>query len=134
MTIEVGRTHELDRVVTPELSAHAMGNEGVHVLATPNLVMLFEACSVRAIQDALEPGQATVGTHLDVRHLAATPIGDTVRIRAELIEVAGKRLVFHVEGFDSAEKIGEGRHERYVVDLGRFLARVQEKADVPRRG
>ena len=83
--------------------------------------------AIKAVDHLLPSGSSTVGTHLDIRHLAATPPGLEVRARAELVEVEGRRLKFKVEAFDPSEKIGEGTHERFIVDLGRLIARAQAK-------
>ena len=87
----------------------------------------MENAAINAVDHLLPSGSATVGTRLDVRHLAATPPGLEVRARAELSEVDGRRLVFHVEAFDSAEKVGEGTHERFITDLNRLVSRAQAK-------
>jgi fluoroacetyl-CoA thioesterase len=94
------------------------------VLATPTLIGLFEMTAVHAIRDALEPGQATVGTHVDVRHLKATPVGDTLTLSAEVTSVDGRRVQFRVRAEDSGGVAGEGTHERVIIDLARFLQRV----------
>ena len=87
----------------------------------------MENAARSAVEPLLPPDQTTVGVRVDVRHLAATPPGEQIRARAELIEVDGRRLVFHVEAFDTHEKIGEGTHERMVVDPARLLARAHAK-------
>ncbi|MDQ6670998.1 MAG: thioesterase [Chloroflexota bacterium] len=106
------------------MTADRWGNTGVMVLATPHLVGLLEATSVRAITEALEPGQSSVGTHVDVRHLKATPVGDTVTLTAEVTAVDGRRVRFHVRADDSTGVAAEGTHERVLIDLARFLQRV----------
>lgn len=108
-------------------TAAAMGSGGVRVLSTPHMIALMEGAAFQAVQPHLAPGETTVGTLVEVRHLAATPVGMEVVARAVLEEVEGRRLRFRVEAHDSREKIGEGRHERYVVRLDRFLARTEEK-------
>ena len=123
-----GMTGEVTRVVTDDLTAHAMDNAGVKVLATPILVMLIEQAAIRAIQPALGEGQSSVGTHVDVRHLAATPVGMTVTARARLVAVDGRKLTYEVEAHDEHEPVARGTHERFVGDTHRFLARVAEKA------
>lgn len=126
-TARPGRVYEQAWEVTPERSAHAYGNLGVHVLATPALLHLIEAaCSLAALEGA-EPGQATVGTYVELKHLAPTPVGDTVRVRAELIEADGRRRRYRVEAYDSAEKVAEGVHERFIINLERFLERARAK-------
>jgi predicted thioesterase len=122
---------ELEIRVTPEAAASAYGNEGVHVLATPRLVHLFETASVLAIREALSPGQSTVGTRIEVAHLAATPLGMTVMVRATLRDVDGRRLIFEAEARDEVELIATGTHERVLIDLTRFLDRVEKKKSRP---
>jgi fluoroacetyl-CoA thioesterase len=108
--------------------ASSFGANAVDVYATPALVALIENAAIKAVDHLLPSGSGTVGTHLDLRHLAATPPGLEVWARAELVEVEGRRLKFKVEAFDPSEKIGEGTHERFIVDLGRLIARAQAKA------
>ena len=128
MEIGPGSTGEVEIVVQPADTADAAGNTGVHVLSTPRLVALLEQAAIRAVATSLPPGASTVGTHLDVKHLAATPVGMTVRARAVVREVDGRRLVYDVEAHDAVEKVAEGRHERVQVNHARFLERVAEKA------
>ena len=122
-----GLSHQLSRVVTEEMTAARLGSGGVDVLATPVMFGLMELASWQAVQPALAPGMTSVGTVVNIRHLAATPVGDTVTARSELIEVDGRRLVFQVEAWDSVQRIGEGVHERFIVHLERFLERVQAR-------
>jgi predicted thioesterase len=131
MAIAPGLVGEVELVVQPADTADALGNRGVHVLATPRLVALLEQAAIRAVAAHLPAGTGTVGTRIDVRHLAATPVGMRARVRAVLREVDGRRLVFDVEGRDDAERVVEGTHERVQVDQARFLARVAAKAARP---
>lgn len=131
MAIEAGLVGEVAVVVQPADTADALGNTGVHVLATPRLVSLLELAAIRAIETHLPPGAGTVGTRIDVRHLAATPVGMRATIRATLREVDGRRFVFVIEGHDEAERIVEGTHERFQIDQARFLARIAAKARRP---
>jgi predicted thioesterase len=91
------------------------------------LVSYFELAAHQLALPALEPGQGTVGSHIDVRHLAATPIGMRVVFRATLAGRDGRRLVFRVEADDEQERVGEGTHERFVVDMARFMGRIARK-------
>jgi predicted thioesterase len=131
MAIEAGLVGEVEVVVQAADTADALGNAGVHVLATPRMVALLELAAIRAVEAHLPPGAGTVGTRIDVRHLAATPVGMRVTIRATLREVAGRRFVFDIEGRDEAERIVEGTHERFQIDQARFLARVAAKGRPP---
>lgn len=126
--ITPGDTAELEITVRPDQTADAMGNRGVTVLATPFLVGLLEEASQAAIRASLPPGGGSVGTSVEMKHLAATPVGMKVRARATVLETDGKRVLFQVEAFDEVEKIAEGKHERFVVgNLERFLDRALKK-------
>jgi fluoroacetyl-CoA thioesterase len=123
-----GATAEVSMLVTPELTAHAMGNRGVHVLATPFLIGLLENAGAAVLRPAFVAGGGSVGTMVEMRHLAATPEGMTVRARATLLETDGKRFLFAVEAWDDKEKVAEGRHERYLVgDIEKFMSRAMRK-------
>jgi fluoroacetyl-CoA thioesterase len=132
MGLEPGATNTLTIVVDQSMTADRFGNTGVQVLATPMLVSYFELAAHRLAMPALEPDQGTVGSHIDIRHLAATPIGMRVTFRATLTERDGRRLVFRVEADDEHERVGEGTHERFVVDMKRFMGRIARKR--PLRG
>ncbi|MBI3967638.1 MAG: thioesterase family protein [Chloroflexi bacterium] len=110
-----------------EHTAHDLGHTGVEVYSTPDLVAAFEMACCDAIGSRLPPGYNHVGVYNEMTHTAATPVGMTVVAKAELVEVDGRRLVFRVEGFDEVEKIGEGRHDRMVVNWSRFEAKLAEK-------
>ena len=127
MTLSVGIVGELTTVVQPEMLANAVGSGGIAVLSTPSMIGLMEGAAHNSVAALLPDGQVTVGTRVDIRHLAATPLGMQVRARAELVEIDGRRLVFRVEAFDAREKIGEGTHERAIVDPARLLTRVNQK-------
>lgn len=107
--------------------ATSYGSGGAAVYATPAMVGLLENAALSGVDPLLPEGWCTVGTHLDVKHLAATPPGMTVRARAELLSVEGRKLIFKVEAFDEKEKIGEGTHERYIIELAKFLAKIESK-------
>jgi len=126
-TLTVGLVGEATATVGDANLASAVGSGGLAVFSTPSLVALMENAARSAVEPLLPADQTTVGVRVDVRHLAASPPGEHVRARAELVEVDGRRLVFRVEAFDSHEKIGEGNHERMVVDPARLLARAMAK-------
>lgn len=113
--------------VVSELTARHLGSGAVSVFATPEMVRLMERAAVNALASHLEPGQQSVGAMVNVRHLAPTPVGATVTARAELTAADGRRLTFHVTANDGVEKIGEGTHERVIIDLARFQARAEAK-------
>jgi len=100
-----------------------MGLPNARVLSTPNMILGLERTSRNMLLPLLDPGYDSVGTHVDVYHLAATPLGMTVTFRSEIVSVD-----FKVEAFDEKEKIAEGTHQRFIVHAQRFAARVQEKA------
>ncbi len=127
MEIRPGLVGEIEIVVQAQDTADALGNKGVHVLATPRLIGLIEDAGIRAVQPHLPAGAGTVGTRIDVKHLAATPVGMRVRARAILREVDGRRYVYDVEAHDETEKVAEGTHERFQINQARFLERVAEK-------
>lgn len=125
--IPLGARHETKVVVTREQAIDFMGLDGARVLSTPRLILELEMASHNAIQPHLEAGFDSVGTHVDVKHLAATPIGMSVTVIAEVISVENRRVRCRVEAFDEREKIAEGTHERFVVNAARFADRVQAK-------
>ncbi|HEV8614637.1 MAG TPA: thioesterase family protein [Methylomirabilota bacterium] len=128
MDIAPGTIHEVTETVTEDRTAHAMGNRGVMVYATPFVIGLLEHAAAGMITPHLPAGASTVGTMVEMKHLAATPVGMTVRATARLLETDGRRYLFSVEAWDEKEKIAEGRHERFVVpDLAKFLARTMKK-------
>ena len=118
-------------VVGTRDTAPHVGSGKIKVLATPVMVSLMEEAALNAVEGLLPPGHQTVGTRLDITHVAATPVGLRVTARAELTRVEGRRLTFRVWAEDEHERIGEGTHERIVVEVSRFDRRAQDKA--PRR-
>ncbi len=121
-------TGEATVEVTADLTARHLGSGTVAVFATPEMVRLMERAAVNALKPYLAPGQQSVGTMVNVRHLAATPVGATVTARARLVAVEGRRLTFAVTAHDGTDLIGEGTHERALIDLARFEAKVKAKA------
>jgi predicted thioesterase len=127
-TLEPGLTATVTRIVGPGDTATAFASGAVEVLATPRLIGLLEEAAVLAIEPALAEEQTTVGTRVDMRHLAATPIGMRVTATAELLEVEERRLRFRIQAHDERELVAEGTHERAIVNRARFLERVAQKA------
>ena len=127
--IKIGLTDELSEVVTAELTASALGSGLVPALATPAMIALMENASVSAIQEYLEAGETSVGIEVNVKHLAATPVGMLVRARAEVLSADKRRVKFRVEAWDDKEKIGEGTHVRAIVDEARFKERIAQKRE-----
>ena len=122
-----GLVGQIEMVVHEENTARHLGSGNVAVLATPEMIMLMERAAVAAVDHLLPDGYRTVGVEVNVRHLAATPVGMRVRAQAELTAVEGRKLTFRVEAFDEVERIGEGAHRRVVIDVERFRARVEAK-------
>jgi fluoroacetyl-CoA thioesterase len=123
-----GLSAEISLTVTRELTADTLGNPGVLVYATPYVVTLLENASSAVLKPYLPLGGGSVGTMVEMKHLAATPVGMTVRARATILETDSKRVLFSVEAWDDVEKIAEGRHERFIVaNLARFLERAMAK-------
>ena len=114
-------------VVVDEHTAPFVGSGKVRVLATPVMINLFEAAALACCEQHLPPGHQSLGIHLDVRHIAATPVGMRVNATAELVKIEGRTLTFRVEAHDERELIGDGLHERVVVNVERFDQRVQKK-------
>jgi len=126
--VKIGLKGEAHTVVSAKNTANQFAEGIAEVFATPMMIGLMEGAAAEAVAALLAEGQSTVGTLVNVKHLAATPLGQQVRAEAEVIEVEGKRIVFKVTAYDESEKIGEGIHERYIIDMGRFMERVQKKA------
>ena len=126
--IKAGLSNEMKRRVQKGHLATEWKSGLSPVLATPMLVAFCEECARLAVDPRLPAGQQTVGTWINVRHLAATPAGMQVTVRAELVSVHGRRLRFRVEAWDDVERIGEAEHERFVIDVERFENRVADKA------
>ena len=125
--IVIGTKAEKRVLVTAENAISFLGAEGPRVLATPNMIGLMERACRDTVLPQLETGYDTVGTHVNVFHLAAAPIGATVNITAEITEVVERRVEFRVEAWDEKEKIGEGTHERAIINVAKFAARMAEK-------
>lgn len=125
--IHPGIAGEQVTTVTPEVTARHLGSGGVSVFATPAMIALMETAAVVAIDHLLPEGEASVGTAISVRHLAATPVRQMVRARAEVTAVNGREIRFRVEAWDEHELIGEGEHTRFVITLDRFAERVDRK-------
>ena len=126
--IPIGTRYERKMLVTSELAIDFLGVETARVLATPHLVWQIEMTCRQAIKPLLAEGFDSVGTEVHIKHLAATPLGMTATFRAEVIHVDGNRVKFRVEAHDEQEKVSEGTHERYIVNVQKFATRVAAKA------
>lgn len=127
--LQVGMKGQASLVVDATNTADqgGRGAAGVHVLGTPSLVGLLEMAAWNTVAEHLAPGMASVGTVVNVRHLAATPLGMTVTAHAELLQIEGRRLVFRIWAEDEVEKVAEAEHERYVVNLEKALEKARAK-------
>ena len=126
--LKLGLTGRASVMVEVTNTAEVFGNAGAKVYATPMLVALMEQASIDAIRSCLLPGEGSVGTKIEMTHMAATPVGMLVTASSELIELTGKKMVFDVVASDETEVVGKCRHERYLVaDMAAFLAKVASK-------
>ncbi len=125
--LEVGLKHVAKVVVTDDMTPAHLRDEPLRVLSTPNMIGLIERTAIEAVQPYLAAGQATVGTRVDVAHLAGTLVGMTATITVELVEIDRRKLVFRVEVRDELDEAGKGTHERFIVDAAQRLPRLQDK-------
>ena len=125
--LKAGLSGSARLVVGEEHTAPRIGSGRVRVLATPVMINLMEAAALDAIERLLPPGHQSLGTHLDVGHYAATPVGMGLRASAVVTKVDGRTIEFRVEAFDEKERVGDGTHTRVVVNVERFDQRVQRK-------
>ena len=127
MQITPGLEGSVEITVGDQHTAPSIGSGKVRVLATPVMINLIEAAALKAIEHLLEPGYQSLGTHLDVHHVAATPVGMKASATAVVTKVDGRTVYFKVEAKDEKDLIGYGTHERVVVNVAKFDARVQKK-------
>jgi predicted thioesterase len=125
--LHAGLEGRAELTVAHEHTAPSVGSGKIAVLATPVMINVIEAAALDAVEALLPEGHQSLGTRLDVTHVAATPIGMKVKATARVIGVDGRKLFFRVEARDERELIGEGTHERVIVNVARFDKRVAEK-------
>jgi predicted thioesterase len=125
--IDVGRTYQSQTRVEEWMTAEKAGNKGVDVLSTPMLLQLVEDASMHCLAPLMDDAEISLGTHVDLAHLAATPVGLIVRTEVEVIKVDGKRVEFAFSTFDEREKIADGTHERYITTREKFAERLEDK-------
>lgn len=125
--MDIGLKGKQEQVVSNELTAAHVGSGLAPVFATPMMVALMEQTCAESVTPFLQEGESTVGTHIDISHCSATPVGLKVWCESELVEVDRRRLTFAVKAYDEAGLIGEGRHERFVIDNAKFMAKVNGK-------
>jgi predicted thioesterase len=126
--IPVGTKGEHKLLVTSEVAINFLGLEGARVLSTPHMIGFMERTCRDAVLPLLDPGYDTVGTHVNVAHLAAAPMGMAVTFQAEVTGMSDRRIQFRVEAWDEKEKIGEGTHERAIINVAKFATRLAEKS------
>lgn len=128
MALEPGLANEITMTVEMSDTARVSGGESLPaVLSTPRMISFMERTAHYAILPFLAEGETSVGTLVNIRHLGATPVGMQVRFRAELVEMDRRRLLFKVEAWDAMEKVGEGEHERFIINKDRFNERLAQK-------
>lgn len=125
--MDLGILEEKKEMVTEENTADRLGSGLLPVYATPSMVALMEATCLESVAEEIGPDNDTVGIAMDVKHLAASPIGEEITCKSELVEIDRKRLVFRVEAFDRHEKIGEGIHQRFIINPRKFMEKAQVK-------
>lgn len=125
--IEIGAKREEKLLVTSEVAIRFLGEQGAQVLSTPQMIRFMEFNCRNCVLPMLEPGYDTLGTHVNVWHLAAAPLGSCVAFTAEILSVTERRVEFRVEARDDAGKIGEGTHERTIVNVARFTEKMKAK-------
>ena len=127
MELKTGIKNSRELIVTEDQTAASAGSGGQPVFSTPHMVALMETTAWASVEPCMEEGKSTVGTHLDIAHLSASPVGAHVKSESELVEIDGRRLVFKVSASDDAGLIGEGTHERFIIDIEKFMSRTNGK-------
>lgn len=125
--LEVGRSYQSQTRVEEWMTAEKAGNKGVDVLSTPMLIQLIEQAAMNCVGPMLGPDDITLGTNIELAHIAATPVGMIIRTEVEVVGLDGRRVTFAISAFDEREKIAEGTHERYITERSKFLERLEEK-------
>jgi len=123
--LKVGMKNESRFIVEEKHTAAAYGSGTLYVFSTPAMIGLIENSALNCVDSIIGEKYSTVGIHLDVKHIAATKMGQKVRAISELIEIEGKKLIFKVEAFDEEKKIGEGYHSRYIIDFEKFMNKLK---------
>lgn len=125
--ITIGLTNEKSVAVTIENTAFAMGSGTLRVFATPAMIALCEGCCAESVEDLIGEGMTSVGTKVDIEHLAASPIGASILCKSRIVSADGRRLDFEVEVYDNVGLIGKGKHTRFIVDAERFVSKTYAK-------
>lgn len=124
--LEPGIIGKCNTVVTEQMTAESVGSGLLKVLATPSLIALAEKTANESVMPQLETGFGTVGISVNIKHTAPTPVGETIRAESELTEVDGRRLVFKIRVFDEIGLVGEGTHERFIINNEKFIGKMNE--------
>jgi fluoroacetyl-CoA thioesterase len=132
--IEIGAVREKVIDVDDKVAIKFLGLEGARVLSTPQMIGFMEVVSRDLLFEMLEPGKDSLGTIVNVKHLAAAPMGSRVTFRSRLAAVDGRRVTFEVEAFDPVEKIGEGTHERFIITVANFAEKMKAKFEAVKPG
>ena len=122
--IREGMEAIVEKTVTENDTAAKLGSGNISVFATPMMIGIMENSALEAVDDKLGEGFATVGIHVDVKHLAATSVGMKVTAKSKLVRIEGKKLYFEVEAYDEDKKIGEGTHTRYIINIDSFMKKI----------
>lgn len=125
--LKIGIENNSEVKVCENNTALALGSGTLAVFATPAMIALMEKTAAQSVENYIDEAQTTVGTKLDVKHVAATPVGMTVKCESKLIDIDRSRLVFEVKAYDETGLIGEGIHERFIVDSEKFLNKTNKK-------
>ena len=125
--IETGMTYTMEKTVTPDMTAKAVGSGGLEVFGTPFMMGLMENAAMQCVQNELPEGKGTVGVEISSSHLAPTPVGMTVTCESELVAVEGRKLTFRVALHDEKGPVGGGTHERFVIHNDKFAAKAEAK-------
>ena len=122
--LKVGMTNKFEKTVSEDDTAKQLGSGTIEVFSTPMMVAMMECAAKDVVQPFLEEGFSTVGISLNIKHMAATKINKKVWAIAELVEIDRKRLVFKIDAFDEDKKIGEGTHERFIIQNSKFIEKL----------
>ncbi len=124
LNLSIGLKYKEEKIVKMEDTAKMFGSGAAEVFATPMMIGLMEAASMNAVKEYLPEGYSTVGTQVNIKHISATKVGKKVWAEAELVEIDRKRLVFQVNAYDEDKKIGEGSHERFIINEEKFMSKI----------
>lgn len=122
-----GSELSIETVVDLSDTASAVGSGGVEVLSTPSMILMFEQAARDAVQQLLPDGYTTVGVQVNIEHISATPVGEKVRVKAGVTAVEGRKLIFDVTAHDEHGIIGKGTHQRFIINLDRFMKKLSER-------